>query len=113
MLDAKMLVTMIERQKQHQRNLANTEDMATQEKDRSEIANVVDDLASEIGDLGTKLEELRGRLAPILVVGKEAAGGGYASPGYGSELGEKLGQLLALEKGLCAFVDSLLHELAI
>ena len=113
MLDAKMLVTMIERQKQHQRNLANTEDMATQEKDRSEIANVVDDLASEIGDLGVKLEELRERLAPIIVVGKEEAGGGYASPGYGSELGEKLGQLLAKEKALCALVDSLLHELAI
>ena len=113
MLDSKMLVTMIERQKQHQRNLANTEGRAVQENEGSEIANVVDDLASDIGDLGVKLEELRERLAPIRIAGKEGAESGYASPGYGSELGEKLGQLLAKEKSLCALVDSLLHELAI
>ena len=89
------------------------ENVVPKAKERLEIVVVVDDLASEIGDLGEKLEELRDRLAPILVVGKEAAGGGYASPGYGSELGEKLGQLLALEKELCALVDSLLRELAI
>ena len=113
MLDSKMLVTMIERQKQHQRNLANTEGRAVQENEGSEIANVVDDLASDIGDLGVKLEELRERLAPIRIVGEEVEKLGYASPGYGSELGEKLGQLLAKEKALCALVDSLLHELAI
>ncbi len=113
MLDSKMLVTMIERQKQHQRNLANTEDRATQENEGSEIAIVVDDLASEIGDLGVKLEELRERLAPIRIVGEDVERLGYVSPGYGSELGEKIGQLLAKEKALCALVDSLLHELAI
>lgn len=113
MLDAKMLVTMTERQKQHQRNLANTEGRAVKENEGSEIANVVDDLASEIGDLGEKLEELRDRLAPIRIVGEEVERLGYASPGYGSELGEKLGQLLAKEKALCELVDSLLHELAI
>ena len=98
---------------QPKENLENIEDREQKLKERLEITIVVDDLALEIGSLGAKLQELGDRLAPILVVGKEAAGGGYASPGYGSELGEKLGQLLALEKGLCAFVDSLLHELAI
>lgn len=97
----------------YQEGQACAENVAPQTKDRSEIAIVVDDLASEIGYLGAKLKALRDRLAPILVVGIEAAGGGYASPGYGSELGEKLGQLLASEKALCALVDSLLHELAI
>ena len=100
-------------EKFYQEGQACAENVAPQTKDRPEIAIVVDDLASEIGDLGAKLIELRARLAPILAVGKEAAGGGYASPGYCSELGEKLGQLLASEKALCALVDSLLRELAI
>ena len=97
----------------YQESKACTENVAPKAKGRLEITIVVDALALEIDDLGAKLEELRDRLAPILVVGKEAAGGGYASPGYGSELGEKLGQLLASEKALCALVDSLLRELAI
>jgi len=100
-------------EKLYQESKACAENVAPKAKERLEITIVVDDLASEIGDLWTKLEELRDRLAPILVVGKDAAGGGYASLGYGSELGEKLGQLLTLEKEMCAFVDSLLHELAI
>ena len=89
------------------------ENVAPQTENRSEIAIVVDDLALEIGDLGKKLEELRERLAPIRIVGEEVEKLGYASPGYGSELGEKLGQLVAKEKALCAFVDSLIRELAI
>ena len=98
---------------QPKENLENSEDREQKLKERLEITIVVDDLALEIGNLGAKLQELGDRLAPILVVGKEAAGGVYASPGYGSELGEKLGQILTSEKDLCAFVDSLLHELAI
>ena len=47
MLDKKLLEMLIERQKQHQRNLANTEGRAVQETEGSEIANVVDDLASD------------------------------------------------------------------
>ena len=89
------------------------ENVAPQTKDRPEIASVVDDLTSAIDDLRVKLDELSGRLAPMRIADKERAESGYASPGYGSELGEKLGQLLAKEKALCALVDSLLHELAI
>ena len=89
------------------------EDRVPQTKEKPEIVIVVDGLSSEIGDLGTKLEELRERLAPILIFGDEVERLGYASQGYGSELGEKLGQLLAKEKALCALVDSLLSELAI
>ena len=97
----------------YQESKACTENVAPKAKGRLEITIVVDDLASEIGDLGTKLEELRERLAPILIFGDEVERLGYASQGYGSELGEKLGQLLSKEKALCALVDSLLHELAI
>ncbi len=97
----------------YQDSKACAENVAPKEKDRLEITIVVDDLASEIVDLGAKLEELRERLAPIRIVGEEVERLGYASPGYGSELGEKLGQLLAKEKALCALVDSLLRELAI
>ena len=103
--------TMLE--KCYQEGQACAENVAPKTKYRPEIAIVVDDLASEIDDLGAKLEELRERLAPILIFGDEVERLGYASPGYGSELGEKLGQLLAKEKALCALVDSLLHELAI
>ena len=97
----------------YQGSQACAENVAPKAKDRLEIVVAVDDLDSEIGDLGVKLEELRERLAPIRIVGEEVERLGYASPGYGSELGEKLGQLLAKEKALCALVDSLLHELAI
>ena len=97
----------------YQEGQACAENVAPKTKYRPEIAIVVDDLASEIDDLGAKLEELRERLSPIRIADKERAESGYASPGYGSELGEKIGQLLAKEKALCALVDSLLHELAI
>lgn len=108
--DSTMFTIMKEEYKERQ---GRAENVVPKAKERLEITIVVDDLASEIGGLGKKLEELRDRIAPILVVGKDAAGGCYASPGYGSDLGGKLGQLLASEKALCAFVDSLLHELAI
>ncbi len=97
----------------YQEGQACAENVAPKTKDRPEIAIVVDDLTSEINYLSAKLEELSGRIAPIRIVGEEVERLGYASPGYGSELGEKLGQLLAKEKALCALVDSLLSELAI
>ena len=97
----------------YQESKACAENVAPKAKERLEITIVVDDLASEINDLSAKLEELRERLTPIRIVGEEAERLGYASPGYCSELGEKLGQLLAKEKALCALVDSLLRELAI
>jgi hypothetical protein len=97
----------------YQEGQACAENVAPQTKDTSEITIVVDDLTSEINYLSAKLEELSGRIAPIRIVGEEVERLGYASPGYGSELGEKLGQLLAKEKTLCALVDSLLSELAI
>ena len=100
-------------EKLYQESQACAENVAPKAKDRLEIVVAVDDLDSEIGDLGAKLKELRERLAPIRIVGEEVERLGYASPGYGSELGEKLGQLLAKEKALCALVDSLLSELAI
>lgn len=98
----------------YQESKACAENVVPKEKERLEIAIVVDDIASEIGSLRIKLGDLRDRIGPILVVGKEGVEvAGYKSPGYGSELGERLGQLLAAERDLCAFVDTLIRELAI